>query len=238
MTTLEADTTPATEAEKPRSPLRHWWLLMVALLVAAGLSRWALSNAYEQRLIAKLRGQGATISGWMPRVWPDSAHVSWIQIPYGTAIPWNVNCESSKVTPSKLPVVFQCVRALHELRGLHVDGYDLRSLIQDPDFNLRSLQCRNCQLDDESLRAIAQWKSLTSLTLSDCQITPAQVQLLKGSATINTLNLSHNPLNDECLDALASLPLLRNLDLTATGISDRAVIEFQAKHPGVQVTDD
>lgn len=97
--------------------------------------------------------------------------------------------------------------------------------------NLRVLALNQCQLTwEQVLQCFPMWPQLEDLALEENRISrlTSSGDLLQK---LKSLSLSKNPLNQETVLALSSLPRLEELNLSETGLS---VIQFRETPPGAE----
>lgn len=67
----------------------------------------------------------------------------------------------------------------------------------------------------------------TQLTLEDSRVTTAGLAALRGISSVFTVDVSGTPLTADALDHLASMPDLWNLDISKSGLPDRALVKLK-----------
>jgi hypothetical protein len=83
-------------------------------------------------------------------------------------------------------------------------------------------------VDDTSVRALAGLGRLIWLSLARTRVTDAGLAHLPHS--LRTLYLTRNTVTDAAMTPLHQLPLLRELDLRGTSVSDEAQARLEQEH--------
>jgi len=116
------------------------------------------------------------------------------------------------------------IGALEHLRRLHVWGScvtdkGLQELVGLKD--LTELNLGQSKVSGPGLKHIGEMKSLASLTLSATPMSSSHFTHLRSLSRLRELHLAYaESVNDEGLEALASLPQMEELDLSNTAVTD------------------
>jgi serine/threonine protein kinase len=101
-----------------------------------------------------------------------------------------------------------------------------------PANSARSLFITNCDVGDETARAVAGWSELVTLVLNDTKVTDAGVKAVAElRPPLAELRLANTAVTDEAVPALARLKLLVALDLKGTKVSATGAEALRAALP-------
>lgn len=78
-------------------------------------------------------------------------------------------------------------------------------------------------LDDQQVAVLSEFKSLTRLNLSGCEIGDDGIAALKGLTLMQVLQIDGTRVSDIGLDALAGMTRLRHLNLSGCPVSDEGL---------------
>lgn len=92
------------------------------------------------------------------------------------------------------------------------------------DQNLRKLNLAGCHIGSETVRRIhSECGILTSLNLSDTQITSDDVELIKGFRQLEELSLAGTRVDDRCIEDLTQLRKLEELNIVDTNFNAASI---------------
>jgi serine/threonine protein kinase/WD40 repeat protein len=111
-----------------------------------------------------------------------------------------------------------------ELSEMPLNGTGFDSLETHP--RLSNLTLLSGRLTPEGIAAIGRMKSLRSLNIDGCPLTPKHVEGFKGSPLAELL-VNSTQINDECVSILAQMPSLRALMAINNQLTDKSLIELQ-----------
>lgn len=105
-------------------------------------------------------------------------------------------------------------------RKLSLDG--IKTLLSID--GLRFIGFQHMVLPDGALEAIAARDQLRTVRFHDCKLVNRQVASLIPMKNLNVLSLAYNPVDDGCIDLIAKMKHLIDLDINHTSISDRGLL--------------
>jgi hypothetical protein len=218
-----------------RVPLRVWYgvglplCLVVGAWIAWEQTPWARQGA----VIARLEAHGALIVLY-PGELPSGLRVverPLNALPYGPFVDFREWTAFQDVTGIRVegPGSAAALRDLGACRqlqtfsanGTDVDDDTLRSIAQCS--RLRYVHLADTAVTDRSLDGLSRLPDLMRLDLSGTDVTEKGIRRLTGCSNLHTIHLDGTRVSDDAVAALAALPNLQNLSLARTRVTDASL---------------
>ncbi len=104
--------------------------------------------------------------------------------------------------------------------------------------SLTSLMLSNCDVTDQSASLISQCQNLEFLELDGTQITDRGLKQLARLPKLRYLNLDHTSVTDSGVSHLSSVSHLEELSLSNTSASDAVLESLKHDIPALRISDD